>query len=282
MTQQTNDTLDMNVLPFWQWQYSQPESEGSNIGIPSDSIYPVHEMPDTIYRQSMFTDHLLQVDHTTLQPRENRSAPTWVFFILLLIVGLQCLYFRIRKLRMLNLLKAAGDIRALDRLKRDSNLNFNYLWLPMGMLMVSPIVLLSQSMLLPDTGLLVNLAITAAAVLFYILRNRLFRFLGNIFDNKQGVSLYIASNYVYHQLEGIFVVVMLFLFFYLPGAKMVMLYIILVFLIFAFLIRFVRGMKVFLTHPNGSNFYLFYYLCIVEIAPVLVVIKWFLICKPIS
>jgi hypothetical protein len=183
---------------------------------------------------------------------------------------------------MLNLLKAAGDIRALDRLKRDSNLNFNYLWLPMGMLMVSPIVLLSQSMLLPDTGLLVNLAITAAAVLFYILRNRLFRFLGNIFDNKQGVSLYIASNYVYHQLEGIFVVVMLFLFFYLPGAKMVMLYIILVFLIFAFLIRFVRGMKVFLTHPNGSNFYLFYYLCIVEIAPVLVVIKWFLISKPIS
>ncbi len=239
-------------------------------------------MPDTIYRQSMFTDHLLQVDHTTLQPRENRSAPTWVFFILLLIVGLQCLYFRIRKLRMLNLLKAAGDIRALDRLKRDSNLNFNYLWLPMGMLMVSPIVLLSQSMLLPDTGLLVNLAIMAAAELFYILRNRLFRFLGNIFDNKQGVSLYIASNYVYHQLEGIFVVVMLFLFFYLPGAKMVMLYIILVFLIFAFLIRFVRGMKVFLTHPNGSNFYLFYYLCIVEIAPVLVVIKWFLISKPIS
>lgn len=282
MTQQTNDTLDMNALPFWQWQYSLPENEYTNVGIPSDSIYPVHEMPDTIYRQSMFTDHLLQVDHTTLQSRENASAPTWIFFVLLLIVGLQCLYFRIRKIKMLDLLKAAGDTRALGRLKRDSNLNFNYLWLPMGMLAVLPIVLLSQSMLLPNTGLLVYLAIMAIAELFYILRNWLLRFLGNIFDNKQGVSLYIDSNYVYHQIEGVVVVALLFLFFYLPGAKMVMLYIILGFLVLAFLMRFVRGMKVFFTHPNSSSFYLFYYLCIVEIAPILVAIKWFLISKPIS
>lgn len=282
MPENTNDTLDLTTLPFWQWDTQENPAAEVDMGIPFDSIHRPREVMDTIYRQSMFKKHSLQVSHNTLQPRENSATPTWIFIVLLLIVGLQCLYFRVRKLKVTNLLKAAGDMRALDRMKRDSNLNHNYLWIPMGLMMTAPIVLLLQSMLLPDTGFLVNLLLVATADLLYILRNWLLRLLGNTFENKQGVSLFINSNYVYHQIEGIVIVTLLFPFFYLPGARMIMFYIIVGFLAIAFVVRFLRGMKVFLTLTNNSSFYLFYYLCIVELIPILVLIKWIIYSNSIS
>ena len=37
--------------------------------------------------------------------------------------------------------------------------------------------------------------------------------------------------------------------------------------------RLVQGVKIFLTHANGVGFYLFYYLCIVELVPVVVLLR---------
>lgn len=277
MEEQHCDTLDLTLLPFWQWSPQEAPSAEVDTGIPFDSIHRPQVAMDTVFRKSLFQRHTLQVSHTTLQPRVNPSEPTWVFIVLMLIVGLQCLYFRLRKLKIMSLLKAAGDIRAMDRLKRDSNLNLNYLWHPMGLLVVAPIVLLVQRMLLPDTGFLFGILLVAAADVLYIVRNGILRMLGNTFENKQGVNLYITSSYIYHEIEGLVVVTLLFLFFYLPGARMTMFFIIVGFLAVAFVIRFLRSIKVFLTIPNHSSFYLFYYLCIVEILPLMVLAKWFIV-----
>lgn len=276
MPEYNTDTLDLTALPFWQWEPVEPPLQEVDTGIPFDSIHPLRELPDTVYRQSMFQSHTLQPSHTTLIQRENPSAPTWIFGVLLLLVGLMCLYYRLRKITVASLLKATMDVRAMDRLIRDGNLNRNILLLPMGILVVSVVCLPIQSMALAKTGFLGYLLLTIAMMLLYILRNRLLRLLGNTFEDKQAVDLYITSNYVYHLVEATVVIAMLFPFYYLPMAEQTMLYIIATFLAIAFLLRFLRGAKVFLTIPNSSSFYLFYYLCTVEMIPVLVVTKWFI------
>ena len=274
MTQQTDDTLDINSLPFWQWQYSQPGNEALNTGIPFDSIHPVRELPDTVFRESIIAPHGLTVVHSGEQDRPT-GTPAWIFVTMLLITALTCLLFHLRNIKPKLLLKSAIDLRAMDRLMRDCNLNRSLTMLPMGLLLVATLCLPVQQSLWTQSGILGYLALVGAIGILYIFRNWLLRLLGNTFDNKQGIGLYIASNYLYHLIETTVAIAILFLYFYLPGGRMTMTWILVVCLCIGFLTRFLRSVKIFLTHPNGSCFYLFYYLCIVEVIPILVFLKWF-------
>lgn len=276
MPEYINDTLDLTTVPFWQWDTTAPMQEVVDLGIPFDSIHRVREIPDTVFRQSLFSHHTLQVHHQGVLPREENAAPTWVFGILLLLTTLLCLYYRQRKIKMTVLLRSTVDVRAMDRLIRDCNLNRSILMLPMGLLTVATVSLPLHHLALPQTGILGYLALTVAISLLYILRNALLRMLGNTFEDRQGINLYITSNYLYHLADATALIALAYLFFYLPGAETTMLYLMAAFLGVAFLMRFVRGVKLFLTHPNSSCFYLFYYLCIVEAIPLLVIIKWFI------
>jgi hypothetical protein len=277
MTQQTNDTLDMNALPFWQWQYTSPSNEVLNTGIPFDSIHPVHNMPDTVFRESIIAPHNLPLKHNGMENRLGGTMPAWIFIALLFFSTLICLLFHLRNIKLGHLLKSAIDFRAMDRLVRDCNLKHIITMLPMGLLLVAELCLVVHQEQLPESGIPGYLALFAAVALFYILRNGLLRLLGNTFDNKQGVALYITSNYLYHLIESTVVVAILFLYFYLPEERMAMTWILIIFLCLAFLTRFLRSIKIFLTHPKSSCFYLFYYLCIVEITPILVVLKWYFV-----
>lgn len=275
MTQQTNDTMDMNALPFWQWQGFLPNSEASNAGIPFDSIHPVWEMPDTVFHESIIAPHNFTVTHGGMQNRFDNIAPAWIFVVLLLLTSLTCLLFRTRNIKPRLLMKSAVDVRAMDRLVRDCNLNRTIVMLPMGMLLVATLSLPVHQALMAHSGIPGYLALFAVMGLLFILRNLLLRLLGNTFDNKQGMTLYITSNYLYHLIEVMATIALLFLYFYLPGGRTMMLWVLVICLGIGFLTRFLRSVKIILTHPNGTSFYLFYYLCIVEMIPILVVLKWF-------
>lgn len=276
MQETANDTLDLTALPFTQWEATLPTMEEAYYGVPFDSIHPLRETGDTVFRKSLFQRHSLQVKHNDLQPRPDNSLPAWVFGSLLLLTGLLCLYYRLRKIKITSLLKALIDIRAMDRLVRDNNLGRTAIIMPMGLLAVAVLCMPVHHMAMRHTGYGGYLLLTLAVMVLYLLRNGLLRLLGNTFDNKQAVGQYITSNYLYHLLEATVTLVLLYPFYYLPGAENAMLYIIAIFMATAFVVRFFRGMKVFLTLPKGSSFYLFYYLCIVETIPILVIIKWFI------
>ena len=275
MTQQTNDTLDMNALPFWQWQSTLPESETFITGIPSDSIHPIHETPDTVFHESIIAPHTLPVIHNNMESRTSNNSPAWIFVALLLFSALTCWIFRLRNIKLGHLLKSAIDLRAMDRLVRDCNLNRTFTMLPMGLLMVAVLCLPIHQFLFVPNGIPGYLALFVAVGLLYILRNWLLRLLGNTFGNRQGINQYITSNYLYHLIETTVAIAILFPYFYLPGGRTATTWILVICLCIGFLIRFFRSTKIFLTHPNGSCFYLFYYLCGVEILPILVLLKWF-------
>ena len=277
MPEQNSDTLDLTLLPFWQWSAKSPLSEEVDTGIPFDSIHRPREVADTVFRKSLFQRHSLQVTHTEAVPRENTSEPAWIFVDLLFLTSLVCLYFHLRKIKTMALMKTLVDLRAMDRLVRNCNLNRNILMLPMGLFLVAALCLPIHRMAMNQTGILGYLGLFAGVSALYILRNAILRLLGNTFDNRQGVNLYITSNYLFHLVEALVVTVLLYPFFYLPGAQSAMLFAIAVFVTIAFLMRFLRSIKLFLTLRNSSNFYLFYYLCIVEIIPILVILKWFIV-----
>lgn len=277
MPENNSDTLDLTTLPFWQWTPQEPQMTEVDMGIPFDSIHRPHEVVDTVFRKSIFQRHSLQVTHTEAVPRENTSEPAWIFIALMLLTGLVCLYYRLRKIKMGALLKSLVDLRAMDRLVRNCNLNRSMLMLPMGLLLVAVLCLPIHRMAMSHTGIPGYLALAVGVGVLYILRNATLRLLGNTFDNRQGMNLYIISNYFFHLTEATVILVLLYPFYYLPGARTPMLYVIVAFMVSAFLMRFLRSIKVFLTIRNSSNFYLFYYLCTVEIIPILVIIKWFIV-----
>lgn len=276
MLEQNTDTIDYTAIPFWQWD-SVPIAEHTvDLGIPFDSIHRPREVMDTVFRKSLFQRHSLQVQHTEPAIRPDNAEPAWIFAVLVLLTGLICVYGQLRKIKYKELLKSLVDRRSMDRLVRDCNLNRSIMMLPMGLLLVAAVCLPIHRMGMAHTGLGDYLLLTLGVSMLYMLRNSIMRLLGNTFENKAGVNLYITNNYLFHLVEATVTTILLYPFFYLPGAQETMLYSIVGFLVLAFLMRYARGMKVFLTVKNSSNFYLFYYLCIVEIIPILVIIKWFI------
>ncbi|MCR5444075.1 MAG: DUF4271 domain-containing protein [Bacteroidales bacterium] len=278
----TTDTLNLAHLPFYQWD-SIPydlEADAPNMGVAVDTAYSAYLLADSpvehdsVVRQSMFTGHELVRDTGSLAPRFNDAAPAWVFVVLVAFVALATFYYRQRKIRFGELLQSLFDSRAMDRMLRNNNLTRSAQLAPMGILLAITLALPVHQMALAGTGFVGYLILAVALVLAYFLRNGVIRLLAAVFDNSEAAGLYIASNYLYHFTLATATLPLLLLFFYMPFGKSVVLYMVAALVIIEFLIRLFRGLKLFLTQSRNSQFYLFYYLCIVEIVPILLLIKW--------
>lgn len=273
MPESNTDTLDYTALPFWMWDTTESPQPEVDTGIPFDSIHRPREAVDTVFRTSLFQRHSLQVKHTELAARQDTAEPAWTFVALILLTGLICLYYKLRKIKGAALVKSLFNRRAMDRTVRDCNMNRNILMLPMGLLLVTVVCMPIHRMAMASSGVAGYLLLAVGVSLLYMLRNGIIRLLGNTFENRQGVALYLTNNYLYNLAEATVLVVLLFPFYYLPGAQETMLYVLGGVAAAGFVMRFGRGVKVFLTLKNRSSFYLFYYLCTVEIVPILVLIK---------
>lgn len=280
MPEPTADTLDLTAFPFWQWDSVMPRHDtlpAADVGFTLDSLLPHREMPEVQCRPSLFSHHTLAPAHDTLLPRPETATPVWVFVALLLLAGILVLYYRLRKIKVAQLLHALVNHRVQERIVRDCNLTRNISMLPMGMLAVAAICLPVHAAVLPHTGPLGYLLLSMATALLFVLRNAILRLLGNTFEHRPEVAAYISSSYFFHLTEATLVTALLPLFFYMPGARHSMALVIAIVVAAAFLTRFFRGSKIIFAQANGSSFYLFYYLCIVELIPVLAIIKWIIV-----
>lgn len=269
-----NDTLDLSATPFYLWDSTSPQPSGEEyVGTAMlDSIFPTQPLAEPPQRPSIFRNHSLAVEHNSLQPYTQGFAAPWIFAALALLIAMVCIYYRQRKLTLRDMLASIVDSRAMDRMLRGNNLTRTAQLVPMGLLMLAAVALVVHNLAFDGIGhyLLLFLAMATA----YLLRNSIMRLLGVIFENSNAVSLYITNNYLYHLVLASLLTPLLFLYFYLPHGKTTMLTVIAVVVALEFMVRLFRGMKLFLTQSSGSYFYLFYYLCIVELAPILVLIKY--------
>ena len=174
--------------------------------------------------------------------------------------------------------QSAIDHRAMDRMLRDANLTHNVDQAPIAPLMLIPISLVCFYSFVPQTSnlwtnILQYLIVLVACLAVYYARNGIIRFLGNAFENPEAVHTYLSSNYIYHLLYGIAATALAFFVFYTDQVGQTFLYILFGILALLFLLRFLRGMQLILTNSKTQKFYLFYYLCILEIVPIIIAAK---------
>lgn len=264
------------IQPFYLWEshYQQLSQDGMNTGIPFDFIFPPREVQAPVVRKSLFTHTTLPVKHDTLQERTSTVQPAWLFALLIVLCGLLFLYFSRLKLRIPALVQSTVDHRAMERLVRGNNLVTARL-LPMGLFAIATLSTSIYLMAMAHVGITAWLLLTAGLIVAYMLRNQLIRLLGNIFEDSEATTAYITSNYMYHISLAICLTPLLFLQAYAPWSGDTVFYIVAALTLLCLTMRLIRGLKLFLTLTNSSSFYLFYYLCIVEIIPIILLVNWF-------
>lgn len=275
----TPDTLSLSPTAFYQWD-SIPypiEEHTPDPGVATDSCYSLYmvqgEAVDTLVRPSMFTGHGLDQIHGGMTIRTFLGLESWIFVLLVVLTALLTLYYRQHKLHIADMLQSLFDSRAMDRMLRNNNLTRTIQLIPIGLLVVAGIALPVHLVAMRHTGIMGYLLLWAAVAAAYLLRNGIIRLLGAIFDDH-AVDSYITSNYLYHLALATLVLPLAFLYCYMPYGHDAIGYGLLGVTLLEFLLRLFRGMKLFLTQSTASHFYLFYYLCSVELVPILVLIKW--------
>ncbi len=275
----TADTT-IAILPFFQWDTTTADSvyevHEVDLGIPLDSIFPAIDRPEPQMRQTLFTNHGMAVQHEQPIARHSDAAPAWAFGLLIMLTVLTFVYYNSRKIRFSELLKSTIDHHATDRLVRSCNMGRPLTLAPIGFLLTAVLAVVGYHAAMAHTGPIGYLLLAAGLAVGYILRNGVIRLLGNIFGNQDAVASYTISNYLYHLVLTTALIPMLFLFIYMPWGNEIVLYIIVALVALSFIMRISRGIKVFLTSSRDHSFYLFYYLCTVEIVPILILIKLFI------
>lgn len=265
----------IDIQPFYQpdtayWSSVQVEP---STGVPLDSIFPAREMPPVVMRRSLFAGHTLKASHNELQPRQQGTAP-WLFVLVIVLATLTYIYVSSRKIKIKELLRSTIDRRTLDRLVRGNNLTPMRL-MSIGLLLSAMAAVVVSHMALAKFGFLGWLLSTAALSAAYFIRWGLLRVLGRVFDSEEAMSAYINSSYLYHLVLCMALVPLTLMLLYVPWGNTAVLVAMGALVALAFVMRMIRGVKLFLTISSTLSFYLFYYLCAVEAIPIVILIWWF-------
>ena len=243
-----------------------------------DSIFtPVKQAPPEV-RKSIFFHHELAVQHNHEIDIHHEGAPGWFFGFIVLSIFFICSYLRRKQIDIVTLLQSAIDHRAMGRMLRDTNLTHAADQAPIALLMLLPVSLVGYFFFFQHPSntwldILQYLTLFATCIIVYYTRNGIFRFLGNAFNNGESVHVYLSSNYIYHLLYAIVTSALAFFVCYTDRVGQVFFYILAGILALLFTIRLIRGLKLILTFSKTPKVYLFYYLCILEIVPIIIIIK---------
>ena len=227
-----------------------------------DTLFTPMGPTEPVLHRSLFTHHHLPVQNSHETTIQHQGSPGWLFVVIILSITLICIFLRNKQIRLVDLLQSAIDHRAMDRMLRDTNLTHTIDQAIIAPLMLMPISLVGYYILL-----------FAVCIAVYYTRNGIIRFIGNAFENSEAVHIYLSSNYIYHLLYGIAATAIAFFIFYTDRVGQTFLYILLAVIALLFTARLLRGMQLILTNAKTQKFYLFYYLCILEIVPLIIVSK---------
>ena len=248
----------------------------------SDSIaFPVGRA-EPVPRKSLFTHHLLPVRHGQEMTIAHAGTSGWYLGGIALSLLFLCLFLRAKQLRLLDLLQSLVSERAMSRVLREANLTRATTQAPIALVMLFPLCLVATYMLTPASlqfsifnsqfSILNFLLLYAACCVGYYLRNGIFRFVGEAFLNSEAVHLYLTSNYVYHLAYGVVATVLAFFVCFTGPLDRVFLAILAGMVCILYVMRLVRGLQLILTHAKSPKLYLFYYLCTLEIVPIIVLV----------
>lgn len=244
-----------------------------------DSADTPFEIQEVTQRESMFVANKHSRSETTPITRSRDIADGWIFGVIVLLIVFISLYLNNQKFKLKDIFRSLFDIRALDRVFRESNIKPRSL-LPMTGIYLSAIALTALQTtrhynLFVDgmTEAILFLILLGGLIVFILIKTEFIRMFGGLFENPNATSLFVSSNYLFYFVGGLILTPLLLFVFYTPSVNGIPLKIALGTILILFFVRLFRGMQLILTNSRSSRLYLFYYLCIFEIVPILILIK---------
>ncbi|MBR1784943.1 MAG: DUF4271 domain-containing protein [Bacteroidales bacterium] len=269
----TDSTL--NFLPFYQLDTvsASPSADIPFAGVAMmDSVFAAHTPAEQ--RTSMFAGQALNPVHGVPVERAEWPAPAWLFVLLLALASILVVYYRRHTFKPTKLTTTLVSAKAMSRSMRANNMQHWWQLMPAALLLTACVATaLWRCMGLHPLWLAALWGGLSAA---YLLRNLLLRLLGNAFGGSDAMDGYLASNYHFHLGLATVLIPMLFIMVYMPGAAMGTAKSMAVVAAVEFVLRVARGTGIFFSRQGGSHIHLFYYLCTVELVPILLFVKQFM------
>ena len=244
-----------------------------------DSTFAPYKDLEVQQRESLFAGNPHSKGYPRPSLRQSDGNADWIFITIVILITLVSVYINSQKFKLKDVFQSLFDIRVLERVSRESNIRAISL-LPMVGIYFASIAMVTLKTVqaygftvLPVSSLIFFLLTFAVLVAYILLKNGLIRLLGNIFEDRPAVALYISSNNLFYFIGGLISTPMLLVLFYLTPEQETVLRIAFAIIAIILIIRLFRGMQLILTNSKVSKLYLFYYLCIFEIAPILVMAK---------
>ena len=234
-----------------------------------------------------YTDSTIKLDTRKYVNRNaiklRKSPDQWIVFVFLVIVLLYVLIKNIYNKTLSIVFQAYWNDRAISQFTRDDNF-FKLRNTLLYFVLFAMVYGLLIKYMLNNFGVEIKtkdsdeyLFITAAAVLFYIAKFVLMKFAGYVFSIHKLMSGYLSiisiSNFIY----SIFIIPFLILYYYVPNEyEGLVFYLILILFCFNTIYKYLRTGSFILNNFQFPKFYLFLYLCSLEIMPLLIIYKVFL------
>lgn len=246
-----------------------------------DSLYKLWSGCDSCERTSLFAGHSLQPSSDAAAVRINTVSPDWVFFVVVLLVAMVSLYLNRRKMKLLDLIVAGFTSRRLERLERESGTKSLWGFLPMSIFFIFEVALVllyasqSMSLQLPSSHAFLNyMLLLLLTMLFVLLRNGLTLLLGATYDCQSQSLAYLSNSCVHHMIGSLLLMPLLCLLFYGNASMEIpMFFASMAAIILTEAVRVLRGVYIIFSKVGNRSLYLFYYLCILELVPALVLVK---------
>lgn len=233
---------------------------------------------------SFFKDHELKVKHKYSQS-SYKTFQDWIFFILLFLLitftALKVLYYRNIKWMVGALFSSAitnqlvrGDENILiPRASLLLTIIFNCI---AGLYLYQLSIVYNWNLDFVGSGFSRFLAFTLLISFIYSLKMLFLRMVSYIFDADEPITLYIYNIFLLNNILGILLIPFVISITFMPSLfvpYLIKISFIIIILFFAY--RIIRGLMIGLSVPHFSILYLFLYLCTLEIAPLIILIKVF-------
>ncbi len=232
-------------------------------------------------RKSMFTTHQLQVKNS--KPIERKEYTNdWMVIVLLICFSLIAWLLIFSRKRVKQIINATYSNRTINQLIRDGDLFKERIALAF-----TTIYLLSFSLFVFQIGhyylnfkelelysFIFFLKILAVIIGLYLLKQRATKFIGIIFKNSNASYVYLLNGFIFNILTGILMLPLLLIMIYSksPISSFTTNLSIGIVIILS-IVRYLRYIIIGVSFSKFSHFYLFLYLCTLEIMPILIIFK---------
>ena len=231
--------------------------------------------------ETLFTAHKLKPENS-LPVAVSRETPDWLFFVLLLVIALLTWLKVFYQKNVRQIFEAFFSNTIANQIVRDENILVQrasvLLTITFNLAAALLLYLLSEiyDWQVPYAGsgfskfiifaLLISFAYTAKFIVL--------KLSGFLFRIDKAIATYIFNIFIINNVLGILLLLLVIGLAYLPPATTT--YLIAaaaMFVCFAYIYRFLRGLVIGFSYNSFSNVYLFLYLCALEIAPLIIIIK---------